>query len=264
MLFIQRLGRNCIQNVQEDEIKGNLRKRRLLRVDPAALEVRLVPAPSLHERTTAALRDMIVEGELVGGQRLKEAELCRTLGISRTPLREAFKVLAGEGLIDIQPNRGASVAGADAGEIVELFTVIAELESLAAATCARSISAEDLARLELLHRELLRQHAAANLHEYFALNDRIHRAVVLAAGNRVLVDTHRRLLERARRTRYQALLVAGRRDESVAEHEALMAAIRNREPAKAARIARQHVRETGDIVAAAIAAAVGADAATGS
>lgn len=253
-----------MQNVQEDEIKGNLRKRRLLRVDPGALDVRLVPAPSLHERITSTLRDSIVEGELASGQRLKEAELCRALGISRTPLREAFKVLAGEGLIDIQPNRGASVARADAGEIVELFAVIAELEALAAATCARTISAENLARLELLHRELLHQHQAENLHDYFAINDRIHRAVVLAAGNRVLVDTHRRLLERARRTRYQALLVAGRRDESVAEHEALMAAIRGREPAKAARIARQHVRATGDIVATMLARAVEADIATGS
>lgn len=176
---------------------------------------------------------MIVEGPFAGGHRLVEAELCRKFGVSRTPLREALKVLAGEGLIELQPNRGARVSELSAAETVSLFAVVAELEALAASLTCKHISPANLARLELLHREMLARRTEENLHQYFALNEQIHNAIVALSGNCVLASTHQRLLARARRGRFQALHMSGRWDTSIAEHEALMDALRRRKPAVA-------------------------------
>ena len=96
------------------------------------LAPRVLARLSLHEQTTTRLRDSIVRGTLVPGKRLIEAELCRRLAVSRTPLREAFKVLASEGLIDIHPNRGATVVRMTAEETTQLFAVIANLEAMGA------------------------------------------------------------------------------------------------------------------------------------
>lgn len=237
-----------MQSVQEAQIPGKLRRRALKpALSDAFTTVRLAAPQSLHDRLTSELRDMIVEGAYARGHRLVEADLCRKFGVSRTPLREALKVLAGEGLIDLQPNRGASVTGLSPSETIELFAVIAELEALAASLTCKRISPHDLARLELLHREMLTRRAEEDLHEYFTLNEQIHNAIVALSGNGVLAATHQRLLVRARRTRFQALHVSGRWDASIAEHEALMEALRHRKPAAAQRIWRQHVSATGKL-----------------
>jgi DNA-binding GntR family transcriptional regulator len=210
---------------------------------------RIVARMSLHEQTTTRLRDLIVKGTLAPGARLVEVDLCRRLAISRTPLREAFKVLASEGLVHIHPNRGASVTRMTPAETIELFEVIAQLEAMGAATAAQRMSEDNLAKLSAMHEQLAAWYAQGRRHDYFELNQRIHRAVVALSGNRILVDTHARLIARARRSRYQAILFDARWTESVEEHGQAMAAFIRRDPAAVADIWRRHVLRTGEVIA---------------
>lgn len=211
---------------------------------------RIVVRTSLHEQTTARLRDLIVKGALAPGARLVEVDLCRRLAVSRTPLREAFKVLSSEGLVQIHPHRGASVTRMTPAETIELFQVIAHLEAMGAELAAQRMTAECLAKLIVMHEQLLSWHTQGKRHEYFELNQRIHRAIVALSGNSILAETHARLIARARRSRYQAILDDARWAESVSEHGELMAAFARRDAGAAAHIWHRHVSRTGEVVAA--------------
>lgn len=205
---------------------------------------------SLHEQTTARLRDLIVKGMLAPGARLTEVDLCRRLAISRTPLREALKVLASEGLVQIHPHRGASVTRMTPAETIELFQVTAQLEAMGACLAARRMTEEHLAKLNVMHEQLVSWHTQGKRHEYFELNQRIHRAIIALAGNSILAETHARLIARARRSCYQAILDDARWAQSVSEHGEFMAAFARRDASAAADIWRKHVSRIGEAVAA--------------
>jgi DNA-binding GntR family transcriptional regulator len=211
---------------------------------------RIVARLSLHEQTTARLRDLIVKGALAPGARLVEVDLCRRLAVSRTPLREAFKVLASEGLVQIHPHRGASVTRMTPAETIELFQVTAHLEAMGASLAAQRMTEEHLAKLTVMHEQLVSWHAQGKRHEYFELNQRIHRAIVALSGNSILAETHARLIARTRRSRYQAILDDARWAESVREHNEIMAAFARHDADAAADIWRKHVSRTGEVVAA--------------
>jgi DNA-binding GntR family transcriptional regulator len=215
---------------------------------------RLVRRQSLHAQATDQLRDMIVEGELAPGARIGEAELCAQLGISRTPLREALKVLASEGLVELLPHRGARVTQVTAEQVGELFEVIAALEGLAAELAARRLTDRDLERLQAMHDRMAQCHAERRRHDYFRLNHKMHQLIVALAGNGVLAATHEQLMVRARRSRYQAILSLERWDEAMAEHVALMDALSRRDADLAGALWRRHVARTGEVVRAALAA----------
>jgi DNA-binding GntR family transcriptional regulator len=211
---------------------------------------RIVARMSLHEQTTARLRDLIVKGTLAPAARLIEVDLCRRLAISRTPLREALKVLASEGLVQIHPHRGASVTRMTPAETIELFQVTAHLEAMGASLAARHMTEEDLVKLNVMHEQLVSWHAQGKRQEYFELNQRIHRAIVALSGNSILAETHARLIARARRSRYQAILDDARWAQSVSEHGELMEAFARRDANAAADIWQMHVSRTGEVVAA--------------
>jgi DNA-binding GntR family transcriptional regulator len=207
----------------------------------------------LHDEVTERLRDMIVEGELAPGERVNEVALCELLGVSRTPLREALKILAAEGLVDLLPRRGARVATLGAGELVELFEVLSGLERTAAELAATRATREDLARLARLQARIERHHAARNRHDYAHDNHALHEAIVKLAGNAVLKEVHERLMMRVRRARYMALLSQERWDESVAEHAGILAALEGGDARRAGELMHGHVARTGDVVRAALA-----------
>lgn len=211
-----------------------------------------LPRASLHAQAVDRLRDMIVEGELAPGSRVIEADLCADLGISRTPLREALKVLASEGLVELLPHRGARVTEVTAEDTIHLFELIAGLEGLAAELAAQRMSERDLERLRTMHERLDRYHAARRRHDYFRTNQRIHRLLVVLAGNPILAATHERLLARARRARYLAILSEERWDEAMREHRDLLDALERHDPGRASAIWRRHVQRTGAVVRAAL------------
>ncbi len=203
---------------------------------------------ALHDEVVRRLRDLIVEGELAPGTRVPERELCARFGISRTPLREALKVLATEGLVDLQHHRGAVVATLTSEAVDDMFQVMGALEALAGDSACRRASAADIAEIEALHREMLAQYASRNLSEYFRLNQQIHERLIEATANPVLSSIYRSLSVRIRRARYMANLSRPRWDQAVAEHEQILEALRARDGARLSRLLREHLLHKAEVV----------------
>jgi DNA-binding GntR family transcriptional regulator len=200
-----------------------------------------IPRESLHDKVVARLRDMIVEGELAAGSRISERDLCLSFGISRTPLREALKVLAREGLIDLLPHRGARVAQLGPGDIEDMFQVMAALEALSGRLACERITDAELGEIRALHFEMLACHARRNLPDYFRLNQAIHEAILDAARNPVLAASYRSLAGRIRRARYMANMSDTRWREAVEEHAAILAALEARDGTRLARLLAEHL-----------------------
>jgi DNA-binding GntR family transcriptional regulator len=204
------------------------------------LAVRRARRP-LHEETVDQLRDLIVRGELAPASRLNERVLCARLGVSRTPLREAIKLLATEGLVRLLPNRGAVVAPIERERIAETLAVMGALESLAGELACAQASDENVAEIRALHFEMMAMHARRDLDGYFRYNQAIHLKLVEASGNAVLAQTYRQLNANVRRVRYMANLSQERWDAAVKEHEAILAALAARDAARLKRLLRDHL-----------------------
>lgn len=200
----------------------------------------------LHQEARDRLRGMIVRGQLSPGSDIGEAGLSEVLGMSRTPIREALKLLAAEGLVELRSHRGALVMPFHAEEIPALFEVAAGIERLGAELAASRATAAELAELRQLQKLMERHHEVAARDLYFDLNQRIHRAIVAAAGNAVLTATHDMLFARVERVRFFALNSQPRWDESVREHREILVALEDRNPARAGRAVAEHVMQTGE------------------
>ena len=178
---------------------------------------------------TTRLRQMIVAGELAPGQRISEREVGEQLdGVSRTPLREAFKILAAEGLVTISPNRGASVTALSIAEVDDTIELLVGLEGLAAETACERISEADLAAIDELHQRMAAAFSAGQLMAYFELNQAIHQRLVDAGGNRVLSRIYAAECARIRRYRYAGNRRHERWELAFAEHEQILVALRER------------------------------------
>jgi len=197
------------------------------------------PKP-LHESVVERLRDMIVEGRLAVGERLHDANLAAMLQVSRTPVREAVKLLAIEGLVDLMPGRGARVSNFSIDDIKQLFEAIAGIERNACELAAERMTDRTLEKLQRLHERMARHHAASQRQPYFKLNHEIHLTIVAASNNAVLQAIHASLMTRARRARYAALSSQERWNEAIAEHEHLMAALAAHNARSAGEMMHQH------------------------
>ncbi|WP_158818972.1 GntR family transcriptional regulator [Methylocapsa sp. S129] len=227
----------------------NILKRRPPTERPAPnVEKRPARQRPLHEAAVDRLRDMIIEGDLAVGERLHEFNLAEALNVSRTPVREAVKLLATEGLVELLPGRGARVAALSAKTISELLEVIGGIERHACELAAERMTSRELARLQRMHERMALHHQAGNLHEYFKLNNEIHVAIVAAAKNAILEATHASLILKARRGRHAALASQARWTEAMAEHDLLMKAFAERDGRKAGEIMFQHDLRTGEVV----------------
>jgi DNA-binding GntR family transcriptional regulator len=195
----------------------------------------------LHEEAVDRLRDLIVQGDLAPGQRLNERLLSEKLAISRTPLREAIKLLATEGLVELLPNRGAVVATMDTARLAETLQVMGALEGLAGELACRKSTPEQIAEIRDLHNEMLSMHARGDLASYFRYNQAIHLKIVEASGNPVLANTYRHLNVNVRRARYMANLSKERWDAAVREHEEILRALAARDVTRLKRLLRDHL-----------------------
>jgi DNA-binding GntR family transcriptional regulator len=224
-------------------------------------EVTPLDRSALHAAVAARLKAMIIEGELAPGDRLNERVLCEKLDVSRTPLREAFKMLAGEGLIELQQNRGAVVARMGVADIEAAFEVIASLEGLAGELAARHITEAELAEIRALQFELLASHARRDLPAYFRTNMRIHACIMQAARNPVLAETFGRLNTRIFATRYRSNLTHERWDQAVAEHAAMLQHLEARDGAKLRALLETHLHNKRATIVAELKARPQAEAA---
>ena len=216
-------------------------------VSPAGGAFPILRRP-LHDEATERVRDMIVEGLLAAGDWINESELCLQLQISRTPLREALKVLAAEGLIELIPRRGARVAQLSVRETVDLFEALGGIEGIAAEMAAVRMSTADLETLAELQVLIEQRHKTRARLEYFHDNQRLHEAIVRFSGNSAIIDIHARLIARVRRPRYQAILSKSRWSEAVHEHALILAALERRDARRAGDLMRRHVAQTGESV----------------
>jgi len=183
----------------------------------------------LHEEAADRLRDLIVQGRLAPGTRLNERLLTAQLGLSRTPLREAFKVLATEGLVELLPNRGAIVSQMDTVRVAECLAVMRSLEVLAAECACLNASDGQLNEIRALHYEMLANHARGDQAGYFKFNQAIHLKIVKYSGNNVLFNTYRQLNANVRRARTMANLSQERWDSAVREHGEILDALAARD-----------------------------------
>lgn len=193
---------------------------------------------ALYQEVAELLRQRIFRRELEPGNWIDEMKLAEEYGISRTPLREALKVLAAEGLVTMKVRRGAYVTEVSEQDLAEVYHLLALLESDAAAVVARSATGAQLEELQALHREL--EAAVAHSQRFFALNERFHMRLLEVAGNRWRNQMVADLRKVMKLNRHNSLLKSGRIEESLREHRAVMDAIVHRDPTAAMQRMREH------------------------
>lgn len=249
-----------IEAADAGERPETVRPRARRKFEPGRLKLSVIEArrpltvTSLHDQLVARLREMVLDGELAPASPLPEKMLCDTFGVSRTPLREAFKVLATEGLVVLRPHRTPMVAPVDPAEVAAAFEVVATLDELAARLACVRADAADIAALDARHARLTDLVRDGNRRDYFRANQEIHAEIVRLAGNPVLAATWGALTTRIHRARAQANSLGGRSAESLAEHEIFMGHLRRRDGEAFAAALGDHTRRTGRAVLAALAA----------
>ncbi|MEE9317027.1 MAG: GntR family transcriptional regulator [Rhodospirillales bacterium] len=209
--------------------------------------------PSLHDEVVNRIRDMIFAGEFIGGQRIPEKLLCQKLSISRTPLREALKVLASEGLLRLLPNRGARVVRLTGKDVDEMFPVMGALEALAGELSCQRITDDEIDEIRALHYQMAAHHKRREINEYFKLNQEIHGKILDATGNETLRGIYIALTGRIRLARFRANFSHERWDQAMAEHEEILEALATRDGPGLARILRTHLENTCESVKAVLA-----------
>jgi DNA-binding GntR family transcriptional regulator len=205
-------------------------------------DVEPISRNSLHDELAVRLRRMIVEDTLKPGSRINERQLCELFGVSRTPLREAIKVLAREGYVRLTPNRGATVAALTAEDLEEAFPVMGVLEALAGELAARNATDGQIGAVLEAHVRMRAAFEAGDRPTYFALNEAIHVGIAEAAGNATLAQMQRSLDGRVRRGRYQANISPARWRQAMEEHEDIAEALAARDAARLSSVLRCHLQ----------------------
>mgnify|MGYP001272979498 CR=1 FL=1 len=188
-----------------------------------------------------SLEQSIIEREFGDGERLDEVQLARRFSVSRTPLREALRMLSGSGLVELIPHRGAYVRYPGIVEIVEMFEVMAELEALCGRLAARRISSSDLVELTVAARACERAAANNDPDDYYHRNETFHQQIYRTAGNGFLASEALRLQKRLRPFRRMQLRSSGRLAQSLSEHSRILDAITKGDANRAAEELRNHV-----------------------
>lgn len=215
-------------------------------------EVARIERPTLHNVVVSRLRDMIIEGQLPSGVRIHEGRVGEQLGVSRTPLREALKVLANEGLVELIPNRGATVRKLTAKEVRDMLDVLATLEELAGLLTCQNASDADIQDVRRLHEEMLQFYAARDRLPYFKRNQQIHSALISLSGNASLAMVHDMLQSRMKQIRYLGHRTEDQWAAAVADHEDMIAALETRDGQRLSSAMVNHLARTWDRIKNAI------------
>ena len=195
----------------------------------------------LFQQIANRIRIMIQDGDYEPGQRLQEKELSERFGVSRTPLREALKVLASEGLVTHEPNRGATITKLTDAELAETYPIMGALEGLAGELACQHATDGEIAEIEDLHEEMVEAHNKRALADYYEINQKIHAAIFAAARNGLLTRNYEQLTGRARRARFRGTMSEERWAQAVDEHKKILAALKARKAKALSEILRRHV-----------------------
>lgn len=213
---------------------------------------RLAPIvrPALPNKVVARLRQMIDDGELVPGSRVPERRLCEQFGVSRTPMREALRALAGEGLLEIQAHRGASVRKFKPEDIDHMFQVLEVLEALAGELACEAMTPEELSEIERLHERMMKAYRRHDRRTFFKINQQVHELLVLAAHNPALTRIYEGLSGQTRRIRFMANSSDVEWSVAADEHEKVMEALKLRRTDAVQALLRTHLRHKRERVKA--------------
>lgn len=198
----------------------------------------------LASQVASTLRDMIIQDELQPGMRIRERQLSERLRVSRTPLREAIRILVSEKLVESLPNKGAIVANPSASQVRQMIEVLGGMESLGGRIATEVATDDDIAEIRALHHEMLAAYHRKDKLTYFKLNQRIHKGIIAASGNEILVETHAQLNARLYRVRYISNQRSERWHEAVDQHEKIIAALETRDGELLAKLLTAHLGET--------------------
>jgi DNA-binding GntR family transcriptional regulator len=210
-------------------------------MSPAPEQAAAIARRPLAAELADRLRAMIVEGEMTPGARISEKELCARFAVSRTPLREALKVLAREGLVALTPNRGAAVSELTMADLEQAFPIMGALEALAGELACRHATAEEVAAIRSAHEAMATAREDGDRARYLILNDQFHAALAAAARNPTLTETQSSLDRRIRRGRRRASVSDARWAQAISEHGEIVEALEARDATRLAATLRRHI-----------------------
>ncbi|MFT5036429.1 MAG: DNA-binding GntR family transcriptional regulator, partial [Litorivivens sp.] len=205
---------------------------------------------ALHEQVALRLREMLVESRIAPGAKLNERELSEVLNVSRTPLREAIKMLAAEGLVELLPNRGAIAVELSPADVLNTFEVMAGLEAQSGELAAERITDAEMAEIQAMHYEMLAAYTRRDLPAYYRLNAAIHAAINAAAKNPVLSATYRQVNARLQALRFRSNQDGEKWAAAMKEHEQMIDALTQRNPAAMRAVLLSHLNHKRDVVMA--------------
>lgn len=203
---------------------------------------------NLHEATFQTLKALLVEGKIVPGSKLNERELAERLNVSRTPIREAIRRLAADGLVELIANRGAIAVQLSIDDVIHTFDVIAELEGYSGELAAKNINDSTLSELEALQYEMMASYARRDLSSYYKLNLRIHRLINQAANNPVLATLFSQVNSRIEALRFRSNQDGVKWEKAVEEHQEMLDALKARDSARMRKVMITHVTNKRDVV----------------
>ncbi|AEG92717.1 GntR family transcriptional regulator [Ramlibacter tataouinensis] len=207
-----------------------------------------ISGATLHDQVARRLRQMLVEGQIPPGAKLNERELSEVLQVSRTPLREAIKMLAAEGLVELVPNRGAVAVTLREEDVAHSFELMAALEGFSGELAALRVTEEELAEVQALHFEMLAAYTRGDLSAYYALNARIHRAINAAAKNPVLTQTYNQVNARLQALRFRSNQDGAKWKRALEEHDKMIEALKARDGAALRAVLVAHLHNKRDVV----------------
>ena len=213
-------------------------------------EIISIPRAALHEQVAHRLRQMLVENRIAPGAKLNERELSEVLNVSRTPLREAIKMLAAEGLVELLTNRGAIAVELLEADVLHTFEVMAGLESQSGELAAQRITEAELNEVKAMHYEMLAAYTRRDLPAYYRLNAAIHSAINAAAKNPVLASTYKQVNARLQALRFRSNQDEEKWKSAVNEHEQMIGALEARDPAAMREVLMNHLYNKRDVVIA--------------
>ena len=211
-------------------------------------EIISIPRAALHEQVAQRLRQMLVENQIAPGAKLNERELSEVLQVSRTPLREAIKMLAAEGLVELLPNRGAIAVELTEADVLNTFEVMAGLEAMSGELAAQRITDAELAEIRATHFEMLAAYTRRDLSAYYRLNSQIHRAINAAAKNPVLTATYNQVNARLQALRFRSNQDEAKWKQAMAEHERMIDALGKRDAPAMRAVLSEHLDHKRDVV----------------
>jgi DNA-binding GntR family transcriptional regulator len=205
-------------------------------------------AAALHEQVAQRLRQMLVENRIAPGAKLNERELAEVLQVSRTPLREAIKMLAAEGLVELLPNRGAIAVSLSEADVLNTFEVMAGLEGMSGELAAQRITDAELAEIKAMQFEMMAAYTRRDLSNYYRINAQIHNAINAAAKNPVLTATYNQVNARLQALRFRSNQDGEKWKRAVSEHEKMIEALEARNGVKLRDLLAAHLRNKRDAV----------------